>query len=290
MSALDSPLLALPAELRNEIYAWLFCSTTIQYQQRWPYDRPYTQTITVTEPNSLSLLRVNRALHTELRHAWLSLVEFSFTSPWGMLDVFTPLPRSTLSLIRHVRVWEGGIVLNVLQRGGGGLRREARGLPWALDMLVPALRLDVLTVVGAHHHFSDENDYKMAKLVRESRGWKVLQFHSTESIRLPNPGFWTKVLVERDGEGKGAEAVVYSGFLGGFSAGVYEPDQRQTITGEDDTVDFMYMDDVAGPNVASLAVFRRGRDADIAGEAGAGARVEGETWAVIKERHGRGGC
>ncbi len=138
-----SRLLALPQEIRDEIYAYVFFSTRLTMGRRVtckPSDaaccsaisasasasaaahpdprRPPKRVVTRIKParHSLALFLVCRQMTQELRsdNAWLSQVLFNFEDTATMLDVLggvlaTPELRG---LVREVRVREGGLFVN----------------------------------------------------------------------------------------------------------------------------------------------------------------------------------
>jgi hypothetical protein len=69
---------------------------------------------------------------------------FSFETPEDMLDKLSPLPSATLSKIRHVRTGGRPLMLLPIEDDDEVYYR----LVWVLKLL-PALRLDKLTVLGS---------------------------------------------------------------------------------------------------------------------------------------------
>jgi hypothetical protein len=95
-------------------------------------------------------------------------------------------------------------------------------LVWALKLL-PALRLDELTVLGPCH---GEIAYDtLGGLIKHGNGWRELRFITPDSSMLsfakvdmfmaepywrqPQPSTWEKILLQRDGAQSGASVTIY---------------------------------------------------------------------------------
>ncbi|KAJ7716892.1 hypothetical protein B0H14DRAFT_3631839 [Mycena olivaceomarginata] len=150
--------------------------------------RPVNKIITPA-PNALALLRTCRRVHVEIGTTWLHQVLFCFGGPRAMLDKLTTIPAATRALIRHARVLK----------------------------LLPELALDRLTILGSQNPPFGYDTLDM--LVRHGAGWKELYYLAPHSfllsyehypqdhpryLRMPQPGYWQRVIEERDGTTSGA--------------------------------------------------------------------------------------
>ncbi|MCJ1234743.1 hypothetical protein MMC14_002706 [Varicellaria rhodocarpa] len=109
----------------------------------------------IPAPNNLAILYTCGKINHEAGLLWLRQVLFSFEQSEDLLDKLSPLPSTMLSQIRHIRT--GGLFLTLLLNGDDDYTTYS--LAWALKLL-PALRLDKLTVLGSRY---DENSYDTLK-------------------------------------------------------------------------------------------------------------------------------
>ncbi|KAH9989492.1 hypothetical protein F4779DRAFT_264720 [Xylariaceae sp. FL0662B] len=198
----SSPLFRLPQELRDEIYEYLFTSTTIEYERNLMKD-PGTRKLLGS--NSLEVTRACRRAKQDVGHTWLRLVLFKFDSPKAMLDVLAMLPFEICSKIRRVSVDD--TPLWVGRKDGGGI--TSYSLHQALKLL-PGLRLDYFVVSCSFKPFPNPSHLKdLEDLIKHSNGWKELYyvynydprdepFHSNWFPRIAE---WQTVLNNRDGIG-----------------------------------------------------------------------------------------
>ncbi|KKA23931.1 hypothetical protein T310_2023 [Rasamsonia emersonii CBS 393.64] len=287
----------LPAEIRLFIYDFVFASTRLTFGKRVMDNTNTAHAARIKRPrsNSLALLRVCRLIYRETRDLWLNLVLFNFEDPRTLLDKLTPLSAATVSKIRRLRVWaeslwfqtdlqpeEGGIeaLIQNLEQGGGTEARAVLSYSLAAILkLVPALRLDVLTVFCS----SDDRTawQTLTALVKKGNGWRQLNFVTPNSAplmwalihqreepdeegdryRIGLPITWEEHLYRRDGgEKSGASVTIYrrttpdttttTADATTTTPSILCPEARQLFN-EDDILEL-------------LVVVKRGRNANIA--------------------------
>ena len=96
-----SPLLRLPAELRNLIYSYVFAHQTIEpVPELW---RQRNDT-TIRVHNVLTLLRVNRQLHAETRLLPYQNTTFVFTSTYALDAFVARRSQEQLDFIQSVQI------------------------------------------------------------------------------------------------------------------------------------------------------------------------------------------
>jgi hypothetical protein len=132
-----------------------------------------------------------------------------------MLDKLTIIPTATRALIRHARVF--GDPVDVHWNHGNVSFRTSQVLK-----LLPELALDRLTILGSLNPSFCYDTLDM--LVRHGAGWKELYYLAPHSLflacehwpqdqqrylRMPQPGWWQRVIEERDGATSGASVVIY---------------------------------------------------------------------------------
>ena len=102
-----SPLLRLPAELRNLIYSYIFSHQTFQ-----PGSDPWGERINDTNraPIVLALLRVNRQLHAETRFLPYQNFTFAFASSLGLDEFVARRSQEQLDFIQSVQIKSYGCV------------------------------------------------------------------------------------------------------------------------------------------------------------------------------------
>lgn len=233
----------LPLEIRYSIYSHYFHATRLSHGLRivasWvSLDIAFIK----PTPNALSLLRVCRRANEEIGDGWLKQVLFNFEEPETMLNKLTPLPTTTLSQIRHLRVREYVTILGYPNDG-----QSYYQLASALKLL-PGLQLDTLTVLRGH----GDGVYSYGSLnglIAESDGWKELHFLSYNSVllgygdpsgywglpglprytRRPQPDTWRSVIERRDGPSSKPPVTIYR---------ATQPNQTGSVMKENTRVQF----------------------------------------------------
>jgi hypothetical protein len=97
--------LQLPGEIRNQIYACLFVSTTFTFGESLIADIPSETTKPEPISSSLAILRTCRQKKKQAGTLWLGLVLFNFENRKYMLDKLSALRLTTRSKIRHLRYY-----------------------------------------------------------------------------------------------------------------------------------------------------------------------------------------
>ncbi|KAJ5174779.1 uncharacterized protein N7482_000656 [Penicillium canariense] len=273
-----SMLLQLPGDIRNQIYTCLFASTRLTFGER-RITRITRKTMNPA-PNSLAILRTCRQVKQEAEALWLGLVLFSFETPESMLDKLSPLPLTTLSEIRHVRVGGRSLMLQPIDDDGGVYYR----LVWVLKLL-PGLRLDKLTILGPP---SSAVAYDtLGGLIEYGNGWRELHFITPNSkmlgfaninmymvdpyLREPQPSTWSDILSSRDGANSGASVTIFRSTQSDSPGSVINPRTRQPFEQKlitPNQADFGMTEDrdlLSGSEASKelLVVVKRGRHAHI---------------------------
>lgn len=217
-----SYFLALPRELRNEIYTHLFTSTRLRFGKRENTDR--SNVFVKPAAHSLALLHVCRQINLETRDLWPSLIFFDFLTIPAMMDKLLPLPLTTRHKLRHMRIQQSIYELYVtfLQYGWNVLRPNGWLLAVDAFNLLKGLQLDVLTIV---HNDASFNVFHVDELIQRGHGWKklVILLKDSEALshnvrqleaaeknsKFNRPGKWHRLLQKRDGENSGAEVRVH---------------------------------------------------------------------------------
>ncbi|KAH7364389.1 hypothetical protein BKA65DRAFT_546273 [Rhexocercosporidium sp. MPI-PUGE-AT-0058] len=301
---LQALLLRLPAEIRLNVYRSFFSSVSLAFTE------PNSLALEIAlrrTPNALSLLLVCHQTHLETKTIWLNSIEFEFETLELLMDVFSKLPDSTLSQIRHVLLAKASILIHQPSDQPIG-----RMFTIALVLkLLPALSLDLLTVVGM---CDCEDSYAtLDDLVKYGSGWKELRFLTAQSSmlgfanrgwsqsygeRMPQPGAWRKDILGRDGSERGPSVEIFrsTDVNGGIQA-VLDTTTRESFEQaepEDKTVfgkqkDMQLMAE-GEKGKALLVVVRRGKDVDFARDGVAPYEVHDigsipgvVTWSVLKE-------
>ncbi|KAK4066242.1 uncharacterized protein Triagg1_8074 [Trichoderma aggressivum f. europaeum] len=216
----ESRLMRLPRELRTIIYTFLFSSTRFTSGTRYI---PRAAIIHfVPAPHGLALLLSCRRAYIEVGKSWVSQVHFCFEDAKAMLDKLADISLDTRSMIRHVRVLGGPILICY--------RREAAVWhTYQLLKLLPGLKLDRLTVCDIDEAQTSYD--AVSRLVKYSDGWKELHYKSHASrfigfvparlnelnenageqrlFREPQPGGWQQKLEDRDGSSSEASVTIY---------------------------------------------------------------------------------
>ncbi|KAI1073859.1 hypothetical protein F5B20DRAFT_565682 [Whalleya microplaca] len=196
----SSPLFRLPQELRDEIYTYLFLSTTIEYGAAFPPAN--SKTHKRKGSNSLEITRTCHRAKRDVGDTWLRLVFFIFRSPKAMLDVLAMLPVETRSKVGRVCVSD--LPLRLGRKDGGGIT------PYSLHQvlkLLPGLRLDYFVVSPGDDSMGDLSH--MEDLLKHSNGWKelhhIFKLPETDELLCSSKqsllAKWNTVLENRDGAG-----------------------------------------------------------------------------------------
>lgn len=174
--------------------------------------------------NRLALLRSCRQVYLEIGKSWLGKVKFFFDIPGAMFETLANIPLETLSMIRHVCVFEA---MWMLFREEHFDEHLLYSIPRALGCL-PGLKLDRLTTDGdrATEICRDTLDF----LVKHSDGWKEIYYicghldflaykHNWSTrdgdgaadrfLRVPQPVDWLADLEKRHGSGSGVSVTIY---------------------------------------------------------------------------------
>jgi hypothetical protein len=217
-----SQFLALPRELRKEIYTHLFTSTRLRFGARENANR--SKVFVKPAAHALAILHVCRQTNLETRDLWPSLVFFDFLTIPAMMDKLIPLSLTTRRKLRYMRIQQSVYELYVtfLQYGCNVLRPNGWILAVDAFNLLKDLQLDVLTIV---HNDSSFNVFHVDELIQRGHGWKKLvillknsealshNIHRREAAeqnsKFNRPGKWHRAMQKRDGGDLGAEVRVY---------------------------------------------------------------------------------
>lgn len=277
----ESRLLQLPRELRDEVLAILLNSTRLTFGLR--YTTRYGERFMTPASNSLALLRVCHQIYAETRDIWIERVLFNFEDAQTMLNKLSELPDWVVSRIRHLRLF-GFSMMRYLKGFDDLMYRHD-----SVFQLLPALRLDCLTIVAAPPA-APEYD-AITNLISRGNGWKELRYITKSSrmlgfspsrshgsretgdiSRQPQPRFWSKRIMKRDGDGSGASVQIYRSKEENNCVSVLDPHRRETFEQTPDEgkiKTFCLVDDEdltkgAGAQKALLVLVKRGRNVDIA--------------------------
>ncbi|KAL4810649.1 hypothetical protein BDV18DRAFT_155261 [Aspergillus unguis] len=229
--------LLLPPEVRLQIYDHLFSTTrisagTIITAQSSRKIKP--------RPNCLAILRTCRIIHHEARDLWIGKVTFAFGTIMDMLDTLTPLPDALVSQIRHVRVASTPLWTEwyaPADASDNSIPLGSKHFVWTLGLL-PALRLDTLTVIDAEAPTS--TGVGLRELLQFGTGWDELRFISRDTQLLAyarvvlmmsgaglldsSPTVWHWDLTSRD---SGADLQIYLSTLRGTPGTVEDERTRR---------------------------------------------------------------
>lgn len=231
-------------------------------------------------PHSLALLRICHQTYAETHDIWIQRVLFNFEDPQTMLNKLSEIPESTVAKIRHLRL-VGSPMMRYLKGFDDLMYRQD-----SVFHLVPALRLDCLTIIAVAPA-APEYD-AVTNLINRGNGWKELRYITRSSRMLgfspsrshgsretgdirrqPQPRFWNKKLLNRDGEGSGAVIEVYRTLEEDDPESVLCPSRRELFeqNPEDGLKDFGLVDDEAmtkgaGARKALLVSVKRGDNVD----------------------------
>jgi hypothetical protein len=212
-------MMRLSQELRDKIYADVFCSTAFRGDRYMDPDHVIDHRLPVSSITSLALLRTCRRVRDEIGNTWIRQSCFSFKDPESLLDRLAGIPIAVRCQIRHLRLTDDLLVV-VKSEGDVGEHQLIYRTAQVLKLL-PGLKLDTLTVYGM---ISPEDSFAtLDMLVRYSDGWKELRFISSttailgfqyqpisnQPLRQPQPSDWQNALEQRDGQASRPSAMVY---------------------------------------------------------------------------------
>ena len=204
----SSQFCKLPPELRNQIYKYLFSSTTLVLSECC------METMKMkSAPYSLAIVQTCWQIYNETKSMWPSEVLFIFDKPEDLLDKLSTQPSTIVSQIRHLRVRGGTLHLRLTDDGASfwfGLSESLK--------LLPQLRLDTLTVLATVYEEYAHDTLNF--LIRHGHGWKELHYIANDPKVLsisklnytrhpPHYGDWQKTLLDRDGPQSGAKVNIY---------------------------------------------------------------------------------
>jgi hypothetical protein len=212
-------MMRLSQELRDKIYADVFCSTAFRGDRYMDPDHVIDHRLPVSSITSLALLRTCRRVRDEIGNTWIRQSCFSFKDPESLLGRLAGIPIAVRCQIRHLRLTDDLLVV-VKSEGDVGEHQLIYRTAQVLKLL-PGLKLDTLTVYGM---ISPEDSFAtLDMLVRYSDGWKELRFISSttailgfqyqpisnQPLRQPQPSDWRNALAQRDGQASRPSAMVY---------------------------------------------------------------------------------
>ena len=212
-------MMRLSQELRDKIYADVFCSTAFRGDRYMDPDHVIDHRLPVSSTTSLALLRTCRRVRDEIGNTWIRQSCFSFKDPESLLDRLAGIPIDVRGQIRHMRLTDDLLV--VVKSEGDVYEHQLIYRTAQVLKLLPALKLDTLTVYGM---ISPEDSFAtLDMLVRYSDGWKELRFISSttailgfqyqpisnQPLRQPQPSDWQNALEQRDGQASRPSAMVY---------------------------------------------------------------------------------
>ena len=212
-------MMRLSQELRDKIYADVFCSTAFRGDRYMDPDHVIDHRLPVSSTTSLALLRTCRRVRNEIGNTWIRQSCFSFKDPESLLDRLAGIPIDVRGQIRHMRLTDDLLV--VVKSEGDVDEHQLIYRTAQVLKLLPGLKLDTLTVYGM---ISPEDSFAtLDMLVRYSDGWKELRFISSttailgfqyqpisnQPLRQPQPSDWQNALEQRDGQASRPSAMVY---------------------------------------------------------------------------------
>lgn len=287
----------LPQELRDMVYSHIFFSTRLANGQRAVsrIDRIRVK----PAPNALAILQTCRRASKEIGDTWIGQILFSFEDPETMLDKLIALHPGILSKMRHLRVLGDTHVLSyedyIYYRLASALR------------LLLGLRLDILTVLGLRT--KEVNYFTLNSLIRESCGWKELQYISRGSEvlgfarleqlhfgdeaekhrywRKPQPAHWQSILEDRDGALSRPSVAIYRSSMSDCPGSVINANARarfeQKIPEDTAAQEAFSIAEDAG----LMADGERGKEVMVVAKRGAGVNYERKKDSRFIESHVR---
>ena len=276
----------LPQEIRDEIYANVFCSTRLAFGERSVGRIDRRRVVSSARGTALALLRTCRRTQDEIGVSWLPKLLFHFEDPESLMNKLANIPIATLKQIRHVRVSGDPLMLSYGEHDV--YYRTAQALK-----LLPGLELDTLTILG--NRGASVAYHTLNMLVRYSDGWKELHYlsHTSELLgykedmsifgpldpmvdqylRQPQPTEWQKALEQRDVQASNPSVLIYRATISATPGAVLQPDTRklftQTFTADQDARNFGGFEDAVLMRTGEigkelLVVVKRGDGVDYA--------------------------
>tara|TARA_R110002003_G_scaffold70_40_gene6653 strand:- start:6441 stop:7385 length:945 start_codon:yes stop_codon:yes gene_type:complete len=207
-------LLALPVELRELIYQFLFSSYTIRHG----FKHASIPSSKEEESNRIAILLSCRQVFAEAwRHLPLNCT-LHFRGTENLLETLLSVDQSVVTRIRHIRVRAFPFPLYASGRADYYPTYYAA----KAFSLLPGLCLDTLVVEDCWHGFGmgdgwrDVVTYFDIESLLKSDAWKELTYitpctdflasgYDHRRKRLTQPKTWDALIKERDGEDSGAE-------------------------------------------------------------------------------------
>ncbi|KAL6708986.1 hypothetical protein ACN47E_002113 [Coniothyrium glycines] len=231
----SSSLLALPLELRELIYTFLFSSYTIRHGFR----HPSISGSSTDASNRISLLLTCRQVFAEAwRHLPLNCT-FHFRGTENLLETLLSVDQNVITRVRHIRVRSYPFPLYAQDRP------EYYPTYYTANAftLLPGLCLDTLVVEDCWHSFGlgdgwrDLTTYFDIEALLKGDAWKELTYTTSCSDfitsgydhrqkRRAQPSNWDALIKERDGDEFGAEVRMY-----------IVPHKQEKATGDERTAD-----------------------------------------------------
>jgi hypothetical protein len=171
----NSKFMQLPQEIRDEIYASVFRSTRLAFDERYFGRSKGMRVLSSARGTMLALLHTCRRVKDEIGVSWLHQVLFQFQDPMALMGKLSDIPITARKQIRHVRVL--GDFLMVWGDLGDYYYNAAQFLK-----LLSGLELDRLTILDDQSSYNSY--YALSMLVRHSDGWKELHYLSRSSELL----------------------------------------------------------------------------------------------------------
>ncbi|KAF2812519.1 uncharacterized protein BDZ99DRAFT_558579 [Mytilinidion resinicola] len=211
------PLLRLPLELRDLIYALVFADLVITHALPTPSSSSSSSPKPLPPSHRTALLRTSSQLHHEARPHLLAATTLRFPSTESLLTTLVPLAPATLSHLRRIRVTAYPFPLHTDR----GMRYYATyGFAAALALL-PGLRVRELEVEDAFGGTAAEGVASEVGRLVASDGWQELRLVARTAGEaqwggLARVGEWDRALKGKDGARSGASVSVW---VGGSGAG-----------------------------------------------------------------------
>jgi hypothetical protein len=219
-----SKIMHLPQEIRDEIYANVFCSTHFTYAFEDDLEPVGGRVKSSARETGLALLRTCRRVRDEIGVSWLHQVLFNFLDPYTLLDKLADIPITLRKQIRHVCV-SGSELTIAYDEGYNTSCKTAHVLK-----MLPGLELNTLTVIGTGVSRPSESFHNLDRLICHSDGWRELHYLSDNPEPLaykldvtvdspwdakadysprPQPSDWQNTLEQRDGQASHPSVVAY---------------------------------------------------------------------------------
>lgn len=205
--------LALPRELRDEIYTLAFAPTRLRYG-RYYHQASFKRVR--TKPHALALLYLNRQIHAEVEDMWMRLVTFVFYDTPTLLAKLTLLSDEKVSQIRHIWLPDDHHQWHTIKSEDQCARAPNDLLLTDALCLVPQLRLDTVTLFGRNHYMLAYET--ILGLVRHGTQWRTLRFvyasqillaHMMNVSRFPGRTDWDVIFRRRNDLDPGSSLRVF---------------------------------------------------------------------------------